>query len=129
MDVFVFGNFIKERRKEKGMTQKALAEKVSVTDKAISRWENGHGFPDIESLEPLADALDISLWELMHSQIDEREFIERADVDAILAEAVQMSVNDIMKAKRKRWILTAVIGLLLVIIILLLMTSFAGVTR
>lgn len=128
MDVFVFGNFIKERRKEKGMTQKALAEKVSVTDKAISRWENGHGFPDIESLEPLADALDISLWELMHSQIDEREFIERADVDAILAEAVQMSVNDIMKAKRKRWILTAVIGLLLVIIILLLMTSFVGVT-
>lgn len=129
MDVFVFGNFIKERRKEKGMTQKALAEKVSVTDKAISRWENGHGFPDIESLEPLADALDISLLELMHSQIDEREFIERADVDAILAEAVQMSVNDIMKAKRKRWILTAVIGLLLVIIILLLMTSFVGVTR
>jgi len=127
MDVFVFGNFIKERRKEKGMTQKALAEKVSVTDKAISRWENGHGFPDIESLEPLADALEVSLWELMHSQLDEREFIDRADVDEILNEAIQMSVQDILRAKRKRFILSTIIIILVFVLFVLTFVQFPAV--
>lgn len=127
MDVFVFGNFIKERRKEKGMTQKALAEKVSVTDKAISRWENGHGFPDIESLEPLADALEVSLWELMHSQLDEREFIDRADVDEILNEAIQMSVQDILRAKRKRFIMSTIIIFLVFVLFVLTFVQFPAV--
>lgn len=127
MDVFVFGNFIKERRKEKGMTQKALAEKVSVTDKAISRWENGHGFPDIESLEPLADALEVSLWELMHSQLDEREFIDRADVDEILNEAIQMSVQDILRAKRKRFIMSTIIIILVFVLFVLTFVQFPPV--
>ena len=57
MDAKVFGKFIMERRKQLGMTQAELAEKINVTDKAVSRWERGLGFPDINTLEPLADAL------------------------------------------------------------------------
>ena len=61
MDAKVFGKFIMERRKQLGMTQAELAEKINVTDKAVSRWERGLGFPDINTLEPLADAFGIEV--------------------------------------------------------------------
>ena len=60
-----FGRFIAGMRKEKKMTQAELAEKIHVTDKAVSRWERGLGFPDIQTIEPLAQALGISVLELM----------------------------------------------------------------
>ena len=50
------------------MTQAELAARLQVTDKAVSRWERGIGFPDISTIEPLADALDISVVELMKSE-------------------------------------------------------------
>ena len=61
MDAKKFGTFLAATRKEKKMTQAQLAEKIEVTDKAVSRWERGLGFPDITTMEPLADALGISL--------------------------------------------------------------------
>ena len=67
MDAEKFGSFIAACRKEKNMTQAELAQKIKVTDKAVSRWERGKGFPDISILVPLSDALDISLPELMSS--------------------------------------------------------------
>ena len=57
MDAKKFGTFIASLRKENNMTQADLAKKLQVTDKAISKWERGLGFPDINSIEPLADAL------------------------------------------------------------------------
>ena len=68
MDPQIFGAFIQERRKELGMTQNDLAEKLNVTAKAVSRWERGVGFPDIHLLEPLAEALGITLIELMQTR-------------------------------------------------------------
>ena len=59
MDAEKFGSFVQQRRKELGMTQNDLAEKLYVTSKAVSRWERGIGFPDIKLLQPLADALEI----------------------------------------------------------------------
>ena len=68
MDAQKFGTFIAQCRKEKGMTQSELAAKIMVTDKAVSRWERGKGFPDINLLLPLAEALEVSVFELMHSE-------------------------------------------------------------
>lgn len=68
MDAQKFGTFIAKCRKEKNMTQSELAEKLMVTDKAVSRWERGKGFPDIALLLPLADALKLSVVELMRSE-------------------------------------------------------------
>ena len=67
MDSMQFGQFIAELRKERGMTQKELAARLNVTDKAVSRWETGKGFPDIKLLENLARALDVTLVELILS--------------------------------------------------------------
>lgn len=74
MDPQKFGAFVAQCRKDKKMTQADLAAKLNVTDKAISRWERGVGFPDINTIEPLAAALDVSVAELMKSErIDESE--------------------------------------------------------
>lgn len=67
MDAKAFGSFLAETRKSRGLTQSALAEQLHVTDKAVSRWERGLGFPDINTLEPLADALGLTLSQLMHA--------------------------------------------------------------
>ena len=64
MDNIQFGAFVAQLRKERGLTQKELADKLNVTDKAISKWETGKGFPDIKLMEPLAQALGVSLVEL-----------------------------------------------------------------
>lgn len=65
MDKAKIGTFVAKLRKESGMTQKELAEKLFVTDKAISKWECGQSYPDISMLEPLAEALNVSVMELL----------------------------------------------------------------
>lgn len=59
------GQLIAARRRELGLSQTELAEKLHVTDKAISRWETGRGMPAVDSLEPLAEVLDLSVSELL----------------------------------------------------------------
>ena len=66
MDAKEFGAFLAQVRRERNMTQDELAQQLHVTDKAVSRWERGVGLPDINTLEPLADALGLSLADLMH---------------------------------------------------------------
>ena len=65
MNQYVTGAVIRELREKKKMTQLQLAEKLGVSDKAISRWETGKGYPDITLLESIADAFDISVTELL----------------------------------------------------------------
>lgn len=64
------GALIAQTRKEKGMTQLELAEKLGVTDKAVSKWERELSCPDIQSLPTLAEALGLSLEELMQGKND-----------------------------------------------------------
>jgi len=65
MDHYVTGAAIKALREKQRMTQAELAALLRVSDKAVSKWENGRGFPDISLLEPLAKALHISVPELL----------------------------------------------------------------
>ena len=65
MDHYVTGATIKALREKLGMTQAQLAEKLCVSDKAVSKWENGRGFPDVSLLEPIGKALHISVPELL----------------------------------------------------------------
>ncbi len=62
------GLFISQQRKKLKMTQKDLANKIGVTDKAISRWETGKGYPDIEIIPSLASALSVTLTELLNGE-------------------------------------------------------------
>ena len=64
MDNYFTGAAIKRLRENKGLTQDELAQEIFVSNKTVSKWENGHGLPDISLMEPLAKALDISVIEL-----------------------------------------------------------------
>ena len=65
MDNYITGATIKRLREEKGITQAELAEKLSISGKTVSKWETAKGLPDISLIEPLAQALDVSVMELM----------------------------------------------------------------
>jgi len=65
MNQYVTGAIIRELREKKQMTQAELAEKLYVSDKTVSKWENGKGYPDVSLLEGLANALDVSVAELL----------------------------------------------------------------
>lgn len=78
MDSKIIGEFIKAQRALKNLTQKQLAEKLGVTDKAISRWETGKGVPDVSLLIPLSNALEVSVHEiLLGEKIEEEKKIEK----------------------------------------------------
>lgn len=68
MDMKKIGRFIAEKRKEKHMTQVQLAEKLGVTNKTVSRWENGNYMPDLSMLIPLSEVLEVSVNDLLNGQ-------------------------------------------------------------
>lgn len=96
MDVKKFGSFIASVRKEQQMTQAELAQKLQVTDKAVSKWERGLGFPDINTIEPLADALGVSVLEIMKSEI-----IPEQEVSAVVASDALMDAFELAKYQKK----------------------------
>lgn len=65
MNSYVTGSMIRTLREKENMTQAELAERLSVSNKTVSKWENGKGLPDITLLEPLAKALNVSVIELI----------------------------------------------------------------
>ena len=67
------GEMISSLRKEKNMTQNDLAEKMNVTDKAVSKWERDLSFPDVNSLPKLAEIFNVSIDELMQVKEEMRE--------------------------------------------------------
>ena len=68
MDNYVTGTAIRTLREKQHLTQLQLAEQISVSDKTVSKWETGRGFPDISLLEPLAAALRVSVPELLSGE-------------------------------------------------------------
>jgi len=73
------GELIAARRKEKGMTQKDLADKLHITDKAVSKWERDLACPDVNTIPKLAELLDVSLEELMTATPKERSAQHKTD--------------------------------------------------
>lgn len=111
MNIQDFGKFISELRKEKGMTQLQLAEKLNVTDKAVSRWETGKNFPDIEIFEDLSKILEVSVSELL-----EGKRIEKEELIIVSEENV---VKQIKKNKKNKKIYLVIIAIVTVLAIFL----------
>ena len=95
------GKFIANLRKEKNMTQQELAKKLGVTDRAISKWENGRGLPDYSLLQDLCDTLSISINELFSG-----EKISKEDYKTKAEENMSKLINDNYSEKKKiNWII------------------------
>lgn len=122
MDKERTGQLITELRKEKGMTQKQLADALYVTDKAVSKWERGLSFPDISMLEPISEVLGISVMEILAGERqDESETISRQEAQMLVNASVELSDEEIRHRKeRSRLIIIILIVLLLLLISLTL---------
>ena len=107
------GEFIASLRKEKKLTQKELADKLNVTDKAISRWETGKGYPDVESLQNLSAFFGVSINELLAGEKAEIKSIEEIAEENILTAIIECEKNK--KTKKTTIILSIIVALILII--------------
>ena len=112
LDKEKFGEFVSKLRKEQGMTQKELAEKLFVSDKAVSKWERGQSLPDITMLNSLAEALGVTAAELLNCGKIEGEKVDASQVDEIVEKAIELNKEpDISKRKRfKIYIICLLVG-------------------
>lgn len=118
MDAKTTGQFISFLRKEKGMTQKQLSEKLNVSDKAISRWETGRGFPDIESLQALSCEFSVSINELLYGKrIQTPVMAQNAEKDIASA---YIKTNE-----KKQHMLNISIGLAITLIVVIILSTLA----
>lgn len=117
MDAKVFGAFIAECRKEKNMTQADLAMKLNVTDKAVSRWERGIGFPDINTIEPLASALEVSVLELMKSERIMSNEVTKEEATGIITDTLNVVK---LQRRQERKNALCILGVMAVVVIFVL---------
>lgn len=111
MDVKKIGKFIAMNRKQKGMTQEQLGDKLGVTNKTVSRWENGNYMPDLSLLEPLSKLLDISINELLAG-----EKIEQVDdfCEKNLSRTIIYTAKKVNDEKRKISVFLMIAGVLMI---------------
>lgn len=88
LDKRKFGAFVSQLRKEKGYTQKELSERLLISDKAISKWETGTTIPDTALLIPLADALGVTVTELLTGERMEQQVLPPETVEDIVKTAI-----------------------------------------
>ena len=116
------GKFIQEKRKEKGYTQKELAQKLGVTDKAVSKWERGLGCPDVSILEILSNELDTSILEILKGRTIENEIIKVTEANDYLKETINYTKN-----KTKEIINKVIVFLTISISIILLILNIENI--
>ena len=107
------GKFISELRKEKKLTQKELAEKIIVSDKAVSRWETGKGYPDVTSLVSLSEYFDVSVNELLAGKrLTVEDIKETADENLISV------FEQVQKNKKQHNLQVAIYTSVLIVVLL-----------
>lgn len=118
MDKEKTGQLITELRKEKGLTQKQLAEALNVTDKAVSKWERGLSFPDISMLEPISELLGVSIMELLAGERQSgEETMSREEAKDLINASVELSEEEIRhKKERSRLIIIILIVLAMLLV-------------
>lgn len=87
------GETIASLRKKKGMTQNELAEKMNVTDKAVSKWERDLSCPDINTISKLADILDVSVEELLKAKKKDNSNTKMKDLINLIFRAVALAMG------------------------------------
>lgn len=122
MDQEKIGKFIAKIRREKNITQSDLAEKLGVTDRSVSNWENGKNMPDLSLFKPLCDELNISINEFLSGEkIKKEEYQERFEENII--NTIEYSNKKIGEKNKNISILLIIFGLLISVISLTMFAS------
>lgn len=114
IDKSEFGAFVAMLRKEKGITQKELAERLFISDKAVSKWETAVSVPNIDLLIPLADILGITVTELLMCQrMEQDDALSSAQVEQVVKTAISYSEEGQMRAyhNKGKWGLICILSL------------------
>lgn len=126
-----FGEFILELRKEKGLTQKELAEKLYISDKAISKWERGLSMPDIALLIPLSQIFGVTTTEILSGKrIEKDRSLTVGEVEALMNQTIHLSKEEVLeqnKNKKNRKIIF--FSGLIIVILELIFVNLLGYTR
>lgn len=94
MDQKMIGEFIARRRKELNMTQKELAEELGVTDRAVSKWENGRCMPDLSLIQPLSRILGVGVNDLLCGEIiEEKQYRSKSEENLISMAELNHQLN------------------------------------
>jgi transcriptional regulator with XRE-family HTH domain/DNA-directed RNA polymerase subunit RPC12/RpoP len=119
MDQVRIGRFIASERRQKGLTQRQLADELGISDKTISKWETGNGFPEISLLLPLCEQLNITVNELLSAErLSDNEYKQKAEENMV----------DMIKEKeanRRSLRLTSIVGFMSSIVFVVLMMIIA----
>ena len=100
MNQVLIGKFIADERKKKGYTQTDLADKLGISNRTVSKWETGNGFPDVSLLLPLCEELDISVNELLSGERLAKEDYEKiAEVNIV--EIIEKIIEKIKRCHEK----------------------------
>ncbi len=111
MNQILTGKFIADERKKKGYTQTALAKKLGISNRTISKWETGNGFPDVSLLLPLCEELDISVNELLSGEkLKNEDYEKRAEENMINI------IRKSTKASKEERIISAVLTVSIMIV-------------
>lgn len=126
-----FGLFVAKLRKEHGMTQKELGEKLNITDKAISKWERGLSYPDISMLDDLSKALDVTIVELLDGKKSEADTLEVSEVKRLIDYSIEISDEEMIRRKEKSKIIIVfcVVVLMLFASIILNIVNYVKLTN
>lgn len=124
MDLLLIGKFIAEERKRKGYTQRQLSEKLGISDKTISKWECGNGFPEISLLLPLCNELDITVNELLSGQrVSEEDYQKKAEENMVN----MIREKEENKTKFALTIIIGIISMVTFITLLLIVCTYTDV--
>ena len=106
MDQVKIGKFIAALRKEKGLTQEKLGEKLGVTNKTVSRWENGNYMPDVEMLSLLSNEFDVSINEIISGErLNLENFKKAADENLVTAlDNSTFTLKEKIAFFKKKWL-------------------------
>lgn len=125
MDYEKTGRFLQELRKENGLTQLVLAERLGVTDRAVSKWERGKGFPDVSLLKTLAEVLGVSVGELLEGEKrtanremcfpDGSAALSVSEADTVAMKGIRAYMHD---ARRKTTIWKSAFAAVLILLVL-----------
>lgn len=108
-----FGEFVAGLRKEKGLTQKELSERLFVSDKAVSKWESGRSLPDVSLLVPLAENLGVTVTELLECRrIENADRMEPKEVEELVKKTIGLSDAGKRRVPKKGEVLTYILCVL-----------------
>lgn len=121
MDILQVGKFLAELRHSKGLTQEQLGERLGVTNKTISRWENGNYLPPVEGLQQLSKLYGVSINEILTGRIlDEAEYKDYAEQNIkTVLETSRFTLKERIDFFKKKWKKEHAITLILQIVVLI----------